>query len=197
VAFDLEGGTELAQRVMAIEDGEAPEPAIAETLLELCGQALSGLAQKPEFRSLRFADPVMEAGGLGETQAAATIVAADRCRARVAVGGQLTPAPRAAEPQAAPEAPAPIAAAPGNLDVILDIELPLTVRFGETSMTLQAMAELTAGSTIDLQRPPDAPVDVLVNGRIVARGEVVVVAGNYGVRITQVIHAPARRPAAA
>lgn len=79
-----------------------------------------------------------------------------------------------------------------NLGVILDIDLPLVVRFGETQMLLGALTELTPGSVIDLARSPDDPVDVLVNGKLVARGEVVVVAGSYGVRITDIVN-PADR----
>jgi flagellar motor switch protein FliN/FliY len=82
--------------------------------------------------------------------------------------------------------------APPNLELILDIDLPLAVRFGETEMTLQSLTRLAPGSVIDLGRAPDDPVDVLVNGRLVARGEVVVVSGNYGVRIIEVV-SPADR----
>jgi flagellar motor switch protein FliN/FliY len=59
-------------------------------------------------------------------------------------------------------------------------------------MTLDALTRLGPGSVIDLGRSPDDPVDVLVNGRVVARGEVVVVAGSYGVRITEVVSAADR-----
>lgn len=81
---------------------------------------------------------------------------------------------------------------PANLDVILDIDLPLAVRFGETEMTLDALTRLGPGSIIDLARAPDEPVDVLVNGRLVARGEVVIVGGSYGVRVTEVMSAADR-----
>ena len=59
-------------------------------------------------------------------------------------------------------------------------------------MTLVELTRLGPGSIIDLGRSPDDPVDVLVHGRLVARGEVVVVSGNYGVRITDVISAADR-----
>jgi flagellar motor switch protein FliN/FliY len=61
------------------------------------------------------------------------------------------------------------------------------VRFGQTELTLEHLARLGPGSIIDLGRSPDEHVDVLVNGRLVARGEVVVVGGNYGVRILEVV----------
>ena len=74
-----------------------------------------------------------------------------------------------------------------NLGLILDIDLPLAVRLGATEMTLDALTRLSPGSVIDLLRAPDEAVDVLVNGKLVARGEVVVVGGNYGVRITDIM----------
>lgn len=103
----------------------------------------------------------------------------------------------AVPPPAAAVAPplpvsAPATAAPRNLDVVLDIELPITVRFGETQMTLESLARLGPGSMIDLERAPDDPVDLLVNGHLVARGQVVVVSGCYGVRINEVV-SPADR----
>jgi flagellar motor switch protein FliN len=74
----------------------------------------------------------------------------------------------------------------GRIDVILDIDLPVVVRFGHTEMPIRALARLGPGSVIDLGRSPDDPVEVLVSNRVVAKGEVVIVGGNYGVRILDV-----------
>ena len=79
-----------------------------------------------------------------------------------------------------------------RLDVILDIELPLVVRFGRTEMPLKTLTRLGPGSVIDLGRSPEDPVEVLVSNRVVAHGEVVVVSGNYGIRILDVV-SPAER----
>jgi flagellar motor switch protein FliN/FliY len=72
-----------------------------------------------------------------------------------------------------------------RLDAVLDVELPLVVRFGRAVMPLRSLADLGPGSVIDMGRSPDEPVELLVGERLVARGEVVIVAGNYGVRITE------------
>lgn len=88
------------------------------------------------------------------------------------------------------EGPASRASAiPANLDVVLDIDLPLSIRFGHTEMTLANLSRIGPGSVIELDRSPEEPVDILVNGKLVARGEVVVVTGNYGVRVTEVVSA--------
>ena len=74
----------------------------------------------------------------------------------------------------------------------MDIDLPLVVRFGRTEMPLKTLTALGPGSVIDLGRSPDEPVDVLISNRVVARGEVVIVSGNYGVRVRDVV-SPAER----
>jgi flagellar motor switch protein FliN len=73
-----------------------------------------------------------------------------------------------------------------NLDVLLDIELPVTLRFGSTRMALEAVIGLNTGSVVEFDRRVTEPVEVLVNGRVVARGEAVMVQGNYGVRISEI-----------
>ncbi len=81
-----------------------------------------------------------------------------------------------------------------NLGVILDLDLPLTVRFGKTSATLGSLVRLAPGSMVGLDRAPTDPVEVLVNGKVIARGDVVSVAGNYGVRITDIVSPSERIP---
>jgi flagellar motor switch protein FliN len=73
-----------------------------------------------------------------------------------------------------------------SLDLLLDVEMPVTIRMGTASLLLGEIAALGSGSSVELPRLPDDPVDVLVNGRVVARGVMVLVNGNYGVRITEV-----------
>jgi len=74
-----------------------------------------------------------------------------------------------------------------QLDVILDIDLPMVVRFGHTELTVEALTRIGEGSVIDLGRSPHEPVDLVVSGRLVARGEVVVVSGHYGVRVLELV----------
>ncbi len=73
-----------------------------------------------------------------------------------------------------------------NLDLLLDIELGVTLRFGSRQMLLKDIVELCSGSVVELDRQVQDPVDLLIDGRVIARGEVVVVEGNYGLRILQV-----------
>lgn len=75
----------------------------------------------------------------------------------------------------------------GNLDVLLDVDLDLSVSFGQAELLLEDVLTLASGSIVELNRSANDPVDVLVNNSIVARGEVVVVDGNYGIRVTEVV----------
>jgi flagellar motor switch protein FliN len=73
-----------------------------------------------------------------------------------------------------------------NLDLLLDIELGVTLRFGTRQMLLQDIIELCSGSVVELDRRVEQPVDLLIDGRLIAQGEVVIVEGNYGLRVTKV-----------
>ncbi len=73
-----------------------------------------------------------------------------------------------------------------QLDLLMDVELALTLRFGSRRLLLREVLDLHPGAVVDLDRQVKEPVDVLLDGRLVARGEVVVLNGNYGVRVTEV-----------
>jgi flagellar motor switch protein FliN/FliY len=73
-----------------------------------------------------------------------------------------------------------------TIGLLMDMEMPLLVRFGSTRMLMSDILELGPGSVVEFRRGPDDPVELLVNGRVVARAKVVVVQGNYGVRITEI-----------
>lgn len=73
-----------------------------------------------------------------------------------------------------------------NIERLLDVEMDIVVRFGVTEVPLREIAKIGIGSMIELNRTVDEPVDLLVNGYQLARGEVVVVDGYYGVRIIEI-----------
>lgn len=74
-----------------------------------------------------------------------------------------------------------------NLDLLLDIPLQVTVELGRTKRSVQEILELSSGSIIELDKLAGEPVDILVNNRLIANGEVVVIDENFGVRITDVL----------
>ena len=80
----------------------------------------------------------------------------------------------------------------GNLALLMDVQLPVAIRFGETEMILEEIIKLGVGSVIELNSGIDQPVELVVNNRILARGEVVTVDGFYGIRITEITSAGER-----
>lgn len=95
---------------------------------------------------------------------------------------------------------APVAAAPEtpvrvqdlNLDVILDVPVTLSLEVGRTRLPIRSLLQLNQGSVVELERAAGEPLDVFVNGTLVAHGEVVVVEEQFGIRLTDVV-SPAER----
>ena len=79
-----------------------------------------------------------------------------------------------------------------NLALLMDVQLPVAIRFGETEMVLEEIVKLGVGSVIELNSGIDQPVELVVNNRTLARGEVVTVDGFYGIRITEITSAGER-----
>jgi flagellar motor switch protein FliN len=75
---------------------------------------------------------------------------------------------------------------PVNLKLVMDVELNVALRFGQRQLPLREVLELASGSVIELDRKVDDPVELLLDGRVIARGEAVIVDGNYGLRVTDV-----------
>jgi flagellar motor switch protein FliN/FliY len=77
-----------------------------------------------------------------------------------------------------------------DMSLLADIPVEVAVEIGRLRMPLRDLLSLEPGAVLELDRPADAPVDVLVNGKLVARGEVVVIDGEFGVRVTDLVDRP-------
>ncbi|MCW5963004.1 MAG: flagellar motor switch protein FliN [Bryobacterales bacterium] len=97
---------------------------------------------------------------------------------------QVVPASAKQELSMSPE---PALVADTSVTRVLDFELPLRVSFGKAYLPLREVLKLTTGSIIELDRSIADPVEIVVNNRVVGRGDVVVVEGNYGIRIQEII----------
>ncbi|HEX3031782.1 MAG TPA: flagellar motor switch phosphatase FliY, partial [Bacillota bacterium] len=75
----------------------------------------------------------------------------------------------------------------GNIGLIMDVPLQITVELGKTRKTIKEILELGPGSVLELDKLAGEPVDLLVNGKLVAKGEVVVIDENFGVRVTDIV----------
>jgi flagellar motor switch protein FliN/FliY len=74
-----------------------------------------------------------------------------------------------------------------SLNVLYDVEMTLTAELGRTRLPVRQVLELTPGSVLELDRAAGSPADVMVNGRLIARGEVVVIDEEFGIRITEIV----------
>jgi flagellar motor switch protein FliN/FliY len=75
----------------------------------------------------------------------------------------------------------------GGLDMLHDVEMEVSAELGRTRMSVRELLSLAPGAIIELDRAAGSPADLLVNGRLIARGEVVVVDENFGIRITEIV----------
>ena len=79
-----------------------------------------------------------------------------------------------------------------NLDLLMDIKLKLTVELGKSELPIKKVLELTRGSVIELDKVAGEPVELIANGKLIAKGEVVVIEDNFGLRITSIISPDSR-----
>ncbi|HET7108457.1 MAG TPA: FliM/FliN family flagellar motor switch protein [Candidatus Acidoferrum sp.] len=143
-----------------------------------------------------------ETGAKFETHSAATIrLTGEKCKElkfRVDMNGNLAESlavkpqleessAEGAEGEAGAVGGGGLSGLPSNLDLILDVQLDATIRFGEREMLLQDVFGLMPGSVVELNQLVSEPAELLVAGRLVAKGEVVVVDGNFGLRVTEVV----------
>jgi flagellar motor switch protein FliN/FliY len=139
------------------------------------GEVELRLETTPDFAPAEESSTVLLSGPQGEA---------------VCFGFQIDETLKAALSPAPASVPAiPLTATPessGNLDLLMDVELAVTLRFGQRQMVLQDILDLQSGSVIELDREIQEPVDLLLDGRVIARGNVVVVDGNYGLRVSEV-----------
>ena len=184
---------------------ELDRDSVRGTYLEILSQAFSGTASEIGGRLERNVSPVdgrelesppSQVHGVNLTIEDATItlfVSADP-----ALVAQLhAPPPSAPESTPGSAGDSPMLRQDSldgskTLDLLLDVELPVSVSFGRASVPLKDVLKLTSGSIVELNRGVSDPVELIVNNCVIARGEVVVVEGNYGVRIQQIVSAGER-----
>ncbi len=130
-----------------------------------------------------------DAGTAGDA-AVGDAAAADAAAAGEAAGDAAAGyTPEAMDDSVPPASPAEV-----NLDLVLAVPVDVTLEVGRTSISIRDLVNLVEGSIVALDRDATDPMDVLVNGTLVARGEIVVVNEQYGVRLTDIV-SPAERVA--
>ena len=186
-------GVRLAQKFLQETEPPPEEPtaehkeALEELVRQIAGQAATALTStvggEVQFHVAASGSPTWSPSGtrcLHTRDEQGTSVTIE-IQISAALSATLPPLP---ETQAtAPVAPAPTASYERLRDVILDVKL----RFGSRRMVLRDILALSTGVVVELDSHVNSPVDLLLDGRLIAQGEVVVVDGKYGLRVTHVI----------
>lgn len=172
---DATSAAACAQRVLPADSTPADD-AIARVLGDLMTQLAGRVEQTQEGAGLIAGEPASRKAPGPEPSDGVMVAFEDGVTLAFRVAVELTAGAAASMPYPLTDS---------RLEAVLEVDLPLVVRFGRAVMPLRAVAELSPGSVVDMGRTPDEPVELLVGERLVARGEVVIVGGNYGVRITE------------
>lgn len=193
----LEPTDELTVLRLTLRDGEGSEVAIAAAVLEpvlaeltshvLALQALGpgGPASASSPVAVRPAEPSTVDEGASGVPAAPATAAPVAGAAALAAGPRPEPP---VTPYVLPElTPTPVAPAAQNIELLMGVNLHVTVEIGRTRLAIRDVLALTPGSIVELDKLAGEKVDVLVNGQPIAQGDVVVVDENFGVRITDVV----------
>lgn len=129
---------------------------------------------------LRAGDPAAVSVFLGFGLSAALIAQLRTEKPEVLAAAPAEPVKVAGGPAADSAQP------PGTLDRLMDVELAMTLRFGAKTLLLREILDLGPGAVVELDRRVQDPVDLLLDGKLIGRGEVVVVEGSYGLRVTEI-----------
>ena len=178
-------------------EGQDQKKAWEELLREIAEAAAGELLTRSgikcrvtKFGSAEAASQVSRAFQLGSGERAWTILVRDEVTSEARAEKPAENAERR-ESAPPPDAPVPQGVSPG-LQLLLDVELEATLRFGCCAMPLGEILELGPGDVVQLDRHVSDPVDLIVGDKIVARGDVVLVNGNFGLRVSEVA-VPRRR----
>jgi flagellar motor switch protein FliN/FliY len=169
----------------AVGIDSASEEDCRSTWLEIAGQTMGGLAMRvtgdvqQEVSSARGED----IGAMPEISTTFLTASSGEVSWQLGVAWSAVLA-ALYEPRAAPAAGTSDVAFSKTFDLLLDVALPVSISFGKTVLPIREVLKLNTGSIVELNRLVTEPVDVIVNDCVIARGEVVVVEGNYGVRVT-------------
>jgi flagellar motor switch protein FliN/FliY len=166
---------------VVVDPGTEGDPAEAMRAVVDAGGLLVPLTDEGEVRALVALVVDVQIGGPGTGGALA--VAETEVDAVATVAGQAVPAgfaPLTPGPRGAP-------VVRGGMEMLHDVEMEVTAELGRTRMSVRDLLSLAPGAVIELDRLAGGPADLLVNGRLIARGEVVVIDENFGIRITEIV----------
>ncbi|GIE80079.1 hypothetical protein Aph02nite_60290 [Actinoplanes philippinensis] len=179
-------GQDLADALRESPLGELDLTAAVRPALEAAARVFGPVVLDPG----QLMEPEIALSALAAKDGSVAVPLQDETEVRAVLALALSQWP-GAEPGAvnvAPmSAPSRRASGRGGLDMLHDVEMEVSAELGRTRMSVRELLSLTPGAIVELDRAAGSPADLLVNGRLIARGEVVVVDENFGIRITEIV----------
>ncbi|WP_305784859.1 flagellar motor switch protein FliN [Symbioplanes lichenis] len=176
-------GQDLADALKESPLGELDLTAAVRPALEAAARAFGPVVLDPG----QLMEPGVALSSIAAKGDAVAVPLLDAGQVNAVLAMALTPWPADAGGGVAPRGPAGAAPMRGGLDMLHDVEMEVSAELGRTRMSVRELLSLTPGAIVELDRAAGSPADLLVNGRLIARGEVVVVDENFGIRITEIV----------
>ncbi len=183
-----------ASPIQGLDLAAATQPALDAAATALGGNARAARTVEPGAVADEFAGSFTAVPLIGTGIAAAVLVPDDLLAAPAAPAAAAAPVtpttPSVPAPAAAPAPAGAMPAAPAagrGIEMLHGVVMDVTVEIGRTRMTVRDLLALTPGTVLELDRAAGSPADLLVNGRLIARGEVVVVDEDFGLRVTEIV----------
>ena len=176
-------GQDLADALKESPLGELDLTAAVRPALEAAGRVFGPVVLDPG----QLMDPVVALSAIAAKDNAIAVPLLDGGVVRAVVALALNPWPADATPGAMATRGAAGLGGRGGLDMLHDVEMEVSAELGRTRMSVRELLSLSPGAIVELDRAAGSPADLLVNGRLIARGEVVVVDENFGIRITEIV----------
>jgi flagellar motor switch protein FliN/FliY len=176
-------GQDLADALKESPLGELDLTAAVRPALEAAGRAFGPVVLDPG----QLMEPGVALSAIAGKVDAVAVPLLDGGEVHAIVALALTPWPADPGPAGVATRGAGGGAVRGGLDMLHDVEMEVSAELGRTRMSVRELLSLSPGAIVELDRAAGSPADVLVNGRLIARGEVVVVDENFGIRITEIV----------
>jgi flagellar motor switch protein FliN/FliY len=174
-------GQDLADALKESPLGELDLTAAVRPALEAAARAFGPVVLDPG----QLMDPGVALSAIAAKEGAVAVPLLDAGVVRAVIALALSPWPADTGP--AGGARRGSGALRGGLDMLHDVEMEVSAELGRTRMSVRELLSLSPGAIVELDRAAGSPADLLVNGRLIARGEVVVVDENFGIRITEIV----------
>jgi flagellar motor switch protein FliN/FliY len=173
-------GQDLADALKESPLGELDLTAAVRPALEAAARAFGPVVLDPG----QMMEPQVALSAIGAKHDAVLVPLLDGSEVRAVIALSLSPWPDAGPAGVARRGEGGMR---GGLDMLHDVEMEVSAELGRTRMSVRELLSLSPGAIVELDRAAGSPADLLVNGRLIARGEVVVIDENFGIRITEIV----------